>query len=116
VASERRLEKLNNVLREELSNIIDREIEFSEGVLVTVTKIVVSSDVYYATAMISVLGGKIETALGILRKNVYDIQQALNRRLRMRPVPKISFAADMAEEHRESVERSLAELKRQGEL
>ena len=116
LASELRIEKLNNLLREELSNIIDREIEFPEGFLVTVTKVAVSPDVHYAAVFISVLGGNAKSALEILQKNIYHVQQMLNRRLRMRPVPKISFAVDEEEENRESVERSLAELKRRGEL
>ncbi|MDP3769686.1 MAG: 30S ribosome-binding factor RbfA [bacterium] len=109
-------EKLNMLLRDELGKIIDREIEFSENTLVTITRIVSSPDLRYATVFLSVLNGDEAEALEMLKKNVYHIQQQLNRALRMRPVPKIRFVIDEEELRRESVERSLAELKQKGDL
>ena len=115
--SPRRVEKLNNLLREELAGILEREIEFSEGVLVTVTRVLVSPDAHYASAMISVMPQKAKkSALEILAKNIYAIQQAVNRMTRTRPVPKITFRIDEEEERRERVERSLAQLKQKGEV
>ena len=116
MASERRLQRLDQVLREELSKILDREIEFPEGAMVTITRIGVSPDARYATAFISVIGSSEKGTLEILGKNVYPIQQIVNRRLRMRPVPKIRFVIDEDEERREGVEKKLAELKREGEV
>lgn len=139
MASDRRTQKLGEVLREEIAKILDREIEFAEGAIVTLTRVAVSPDARYATAFISILpvrsqspkatadsqanrtsngvlgGGKKET-LEILDKNVYNIQQFLNRRLRMRPVPQIRFALDEQEVQRERIEKSLAELKRDSQL
>lgn len=108
--------KLNMLMREELGKIIDREIEFPASSLVTLTHVVTSSDLRYATVFISVLNGNINRILEMLEKNVYHIQQQLNRVLRMRPVPKIRFAVDEEEVRRESVEQSLAQLKQKGEI
>lgn len=112
----RRLEKLNALLAEELSKIIDRELEFPDDFLVTVTRVIISNDARYASAHVSVFGGEPAAALEILSKNVYTIQQILNKRLRMRPVPKIRFMVDEQELLREKVEKSLAELKRKKEI
>ena len=109
-------EKLNMLMRDELGKIIDRDIEFAEHTLVTLTRIVTSSDLRYATVFLSVLNGSEENALELLAKNIYHIQQRLNRILRMRPVPKIRFAIDEEELRRESVEKSLAQIKQKGEL
>ena len=114
--SPRRIEKLETLIKEELAGIIDREYEFPAGMLVTITRAVISSDARYATAYISVFGGDPATALEILKKNVYAIQQFLNRRLRIRPVPKIRFTIDEEELKREGVEKSLAELKQEEKL
>ena len=84
--------------------------------MVTITRIGVSPDARYATAFISVIGSSEKGTLEILGKNVYPIQQIVNRRLRMRPVPKIRFVIDEDEERREGVEKKLAELKREGEV
>lgn len=112
MASPLRVEKLNILLQEEIAKILDEELEFPEGNLVTVTRVSISSDVHYGAVFVSVLGKDPQKCLEKLEKNTYHIQQLLNRRLRIRPVPKIRFAADENELKRESVERSLAELKR----
>ena len=104
------------LLRDELGKIIDRSIEFPEDSLVTITRIVTSPDLRYATVFLSILNADSNRVLEILGKNVYSIQQHLNRKLRMRPVPRIRFAIDEEEVRRESVERSLAEIKQKGEL
>ncbi|MBI2640690.1 MAG: 30S ribosome-binding factor RbfA [Candidatus Sungbacteria bacterium] len=116
MAAEKRIERLKEFLKEELSGILDRELEFPDESLVTITKVEVSPDKYYATAFISVLGADTEKIMEILRKNVYNMQQLLNRRVRMRPVPRISFAIDEGEMEREKIEKSLAKLKRDGGL
>lgn len=116
MASLRRIEKLQNLLREEITRLVDREIEFSEGMLVTISRVAVSRDALHANIFFTVLGGSQTDALAILEKNVYHVQQLLNRRLAMRPVPKIRFAVDEEELRREGIEKSLAELKRKKEI
>lgn len=116
MAAERRIEKISILIKEELAQLIARDIEFPEGTFVTVTRVDVSPDVHYASVFISILGNSGPRALEILSKKVYTIQQLLNRKVRMRPVPRIRFEVDEAEKNRESVEKSIAELKRKGEL
>ena len=110
----KRLEQVNELIKEELSKIIDWMIEFPEGILVTLTRMEVSEDKLYANVYVSSLsmrGGIPEVEiLKILKKNVYVIQQALNKKLRMRPVPKIRFFIDEAEKHRERIEKLLSGL------
>lgn len=113
--SERRVEKLNNLVREELARILDREFEFPQNAMLTVTRVSISPDGHYADVLVSIIGSKGKT-LEILAKNVYTIQQMLNRRMRVRPVPKIRFALDEAELKREGVEKSLSDLKKKGEI
>lgn len=113
--AERRVEQVNILLRDELANIVDREIDLPEKTFVTITRAITSRDLRYSGVLITVMGDEKE-ALDILEKNIYNIQQTLNRRLRMRPVPKIRFLIDEEEVKRETIERSLAELKRTGGL
>ena|SRR3989338_3129470 len=116
MASELRLKRLQGVLHEEMSRLLKRELEFPRGTLVTVTRIDLSEDVYYATVFVSILGEGRAEALAILQQSTYYIQQELNRRMRTRPVPRVSFRIDEAEERREAVEKTLAELKKKKEL
>ena len=116
MASTRRIEKLNMLFQEELAKILDRDLDIPEGNMLTVTRVLISPDAQYAAVFVSVLGAKPKEVLDILVKNVYNIQQTLNARIRMRPVPKIHFELDKNEFEREKVERSLAKLKQKGEV
>lgn len=114
--TEKRSQRVTSLLKEEIAKIIDREVEFPEGMMLTLTHLTISSDHRYANVLISVMGGEANTALEILNRNIYDIQQMVNRSVNMRPVPKITFLVNEEEMRREQVEKSLAELKRKGEL
>lgn len=116
MASERRIEKLSELLKEETAKIIARELELPHETLVTITRVEVSRDARYAAIFISLLCASPEETLEIIKKHTYTTQQTLNRRLRMRPVPQIHFVLDEGEIRREGVEKSLAKLKRKGEV
>lgn len=113
IQTAKRRKRISVLLKEEVSSIIDREVDFPLGMMVTITKASLSIDRRYAQVLITVLGGSKEEALAILDKNIYFIQKKLDKRLRMRPVPQIKFAIDIQEEKRENVEKSLAVLKTQ---
>lgn len=111
MASALRLERINVLLREVVANTIERELQFPEDILVTVTRTQLSEDVHYATIFISVLGGGATSesdAIVELNRTIGSIQHEVNRKLRMRPVPRISFAIDSEEKRRERVEELLA--------
>lgn len=114
--SPRRREKLNNLLREELSKILDREFEFPKNTLTTITRVEISPDGHYADIFFSLLGPDPENMWKTLQVRTGEIQHFLNRRLRIRPVPKIRFAIDKNEFQRERIEKSLAELKKRGDI
>ena len=113
MASPRRIEKLNNLLREELGKIIDREMDFPAGTFVTITQVDISPDAHYADVFISIISQEPKNVLAILGKNIYHIQQELNQHLRMRPVPRIKFLLDEKEYRREKIEKKLADLKKE---
>lgn len=114
MASARRIEQINILVKEELSRIISREIDLMEYGLITITRVDTSRDALYATVYLSLLGVNPAELLSGLTREVYHIQQRLNHSLAMRPVPKIRFALDREEMRREGLERSLAQM-RQGE-
>ena len=116
VASPRRIEKINNLLQEEIAKILTEETEIPEGNLITVTKAFTSKDAHYATILISILGKDPGQSLENIEKSTYHIQQQLNRRLKMRPVPRIKFIVDRGGLEREKIERTLTKLKQKGEI
>lgn len=107
--SSERLKKLNDLLRDEVGKILLTELEKEEDTLVTITSTRVSPTLEHATIMISVFpAAKEGTILLKIERKIYHIQQILNRRLEMRPVPKIRFEIDQSEEQANKIEKVLA--------
>jgi len=105
----RRIEQVNDLLREELGKIIIRDIEFPAGSLVTITRAVTSPDLHYADIFVSIMpASREEEALELLATEVGKIQHALNRKLRMRPVPRIKFRVDREQKRVDRIESLLA--------
>lgn len=112
MANSRRIEKINILMREVIAGILVRNFQFAEGVLVTVTRVAASDDLQYAAVLVSILAPDADAeknALAELARAVGSVQRELNRRLRMRPVPKITFAVDEEEKRRERIEKLLSE-------
>lgn len=106
----RRIERISEVLRRELASFIIREMVMKEA-LVTFTRVEVSSDLHYADAYFVCLPDTSEGKfLQVLNRNIFSIQQSLNKRLRMRPVPKVRFHIDREEEEAAKIENILNDL------
>lgn len=89
-----RLGRINSILRKEISQILLEEIDF-DNALVTVTEVITRPNLTQADVLLTVMPDKEEEkALKILGKNLYDIQKTINKRLKTKPVPKISFKID----------------------
>jgi len=90
----RRLLKINQVIRQELSQILLRECEFNSA-LVSITQVETSPDLSRAKVKISVLPEKMTSeVLKKLNRQIFFLQKKLDKKLAFRPVPKISFVID----------------------
>lgn len=111
MASPLRLQRVGQLLQEEVGLIIARSGIFPPDLLVTVIGATLSPDLLYATVHVSVYPAeKAATALRQLESNIWELQQEINKRLRMRPVPKIRFMADRTEAEAEKIENVLRKL------
>jgi ribosome-binding factor A len=89
-----RKEILNSLLRKEIGKIMMKEMDFGKT-LVTVTQAKVSNDLSKAKILITVFPESEEkNVLFELQKNIYHLQKILNKKLKMKKVPKISFEID----------------------
>ena len=80
-----RILRLNELIKKELGQIILKEMEFSENVLVTITRVETSQDLEAAKVFISVFPEKLAlVTLKVLQAKIYNLQQILNRKLLMR--------------------------------
>ena len=106
-----RIQRINELLKEEVSQVLLKEMNFS-NCLVTITEVDASSNLSNAKVKISVLPqSKTDVILKKLNKNIYQIQQKINRKLNMRPVPKLIFIVDKVSQQAQRVEDILHKIK-----
>lgn len=104
-----RIRKVNKLIKEEIARLISVEVDFPGGVLVTVMRVETSLDLRYADVAVSVIPhSDADAALALLCDEIYGLQQQLNRRLHMKPVPKIRFVEDLSGEKVDRVNELLA--------
>lgn len=108
-----RIAKVNQLIRKELSQIILREIDFPSGVLVTLTRVETAPNLSESRIYLSVMPEeKQEKAFSMLKNQIWHLQQLLNKRLRMRPIPKICFIKEKETVEAGRIEEILAGLKK----
>lgn len=102
-----RTERMSKLIREELSKIIARELEF-EGALVTITEVETDRKLETAKTKISVLPAeKTEDVFETLALSRNSLQTLLFKKLNLKPVPRIQFELDRGLEHAASIEKIL---------
>ncbi|MBU1176848.1 MAG: ribosome-binding factor A [Patescibacteria group bacterium] len=106
-----RIKRVNELLKHEISQLILREIDFPD-ILVTITDIDTSADLRHTKVKISALPqDKNELAIEIINQNIFRIQQKLNKKLHMKPIPKIRFEIDQVEIKAQRIEELLSKNK-----
>ncbi len=109
-----RIEKVNSLLEHEISKIILKDFDFFPEILVTLTRVDTTANLIEAKVYISVFPDKeADKIIVALNKNVFNIQQKINRTLRMRPVPKIKFVKDEIISRAGKIEALLGQLKKE---
>jgi len=106
-----RTAKVNELIRREISQIIIKEIEIPENSLVTISHVETSLDLREAKIRVSIFP---TDQAKIIFKNIYKrigyLQGLLNRRLNMRPLPRIRFVLDSTEAQASQVEDILNKI------
>lgn len=110
--STNRVDKVNSLLEHEISQIILREFDFT-GALVTLTHVETTANLIEAKVYISVFPEeKAERAIKSLNNDVFHIQQKINKKLNMRPIPRIKFVEDKDISHAGKIEELLSKIKK----
>ena len=108
-----RIPQVNALIKKELSKILLRDVDFSSSVLVTVTRVEILPNLSEAKIYISVIPeNKTEEVFKTLNKEIYNLQQQLNKRLKMRPVPKIGLEKEEKAKEAARIEEVLEQLKK----
>ena len=106
-----RIEKINELIRQEVGALLMREVTFKSGVLVTTAKVDTTPDFRYTRISLSVYP-ETETnyVLKTLKNEIFDIQGKLNKKLKIRPLPRIQFVIDETEVEADRVEKLLERI------
>ena len=110
--SKERARRFNELIKKELGKIIFNFLDVKPGVLVTVTQVLTNPNLFTSDIYISVYpSSEAKKILDKLNRSIYQIQQLLNRKLEVRPVPKIIFKHDKNPEEASQIEKLLEEIK-----
>src|SRR3989344_314269 len=110
--TQERAKKFNELLKKELGKIVFEFLDVKPGALVTITRVLTATNLFSATVFISIYplyeAGAI---MDKLNRAIYRVQQLLNKKLKVRPVPKIIFKRDKNPEEAGEIEKILEEIK-----
>jgi ribosome-binding factor A len=109
--SRRRVQRLNQLLREELATLLRTESKDPRVRPVTITGVETTSDLAQAEVFVRTLGGEmpVEEAIEGLESAEGFLRRELGRRLRLRRIPELRFTADKTLEHASRIESLLEE-------
>ena len=112
LAGMRRPERVADILRDEISQIVGYELEDPRLTVVTVTDVRLSENRRDAQVFVIVAGNEEEhqLALTALRKAAPYIRKQLSLSLNLPRTPEIHFVRDTVEEHGARVDRLLQQL------
>ncbi|KKU49102.1 ribosome-binding factor A [Candidatus Uhrbacteria bacterium RIFCSPLOWO2_12_FULL_46_10] len=108
----RRLEQMNSLLRERISQFLLFNFESPPGVLVTITRVETTPDLHEAKVYVSILPKNTRgSILESLRKMAPEIRRSLYHDLETHSVPIIVFLIDEADVRAAGVEELLDSLR-----
>ena len=112
MAESRRTARLNQLLREELSRLVRRELKDPRVRTVTIAAVETAPDLTHATVYVRTLGEEIsaEEAVRGLESAEPWVRRALGRELHLRRVPEFAFQVDRTLEKARRIEALLEEV------
>lgn len=110
----KRINRVNELIKQTVSTLLLKEGYFEKDILVTVTQVKTAPDFSKTSVFISVIPEeKFDLVIKVLNKNIYGLQQKLNKKLVMKRVPKIIFEKEIKTKEADRIEKLLDELKKE---
>ena len=108
-----RIERVNNLIRREISELIQRQVKDPRlDNFVVVTEVTTSPDLKHAKVFVSCIGGKQEEEKTIKVLNAASgfLRTELSKKLRLRRVPELKFHWDDSIEHGDRILRLIDQV------
>jgi ribosome-binding factor A len=107
-----RIKKVNEMIKKALADILLKDISFKKQVLVTISRVDVSSDLKNAKVWISVYPFLQKGyVINLLRKKRAFIQKLLGEMIKIKFTPKLDFMIDPAQEEAEKINELFEQIK-----
>ena|SRR5579863_2619500 len=112
-----RLQRVRELLKREIGEVIRRELPVSEAGLVSVNDVAVSGDLHAATVYVSILGKADQQKRGLemLQKQRKRIQGLVGRAVILKYTPELRFVVDESIEQGNRVLKIMEELEKSSE-
>lgn len=105
-----RIVQISELLKKEVGRLLLENVELPQGVLATISRVEATPNLQQASVYVGVFPDEQQDeVLRLLEKEVYQIQQQLNKRLKMRPVPKIQWRKEVRLKAVQDMEKLLNE-------
>lgn len=110
--NENRLNRINEELKKEISNIISFELKNPDATgLISVTKVKITPDLKYAKVYVSMLNSKNnEKTLEALKKSSGYIRSSIAKKINLRITPELVFEQDDSMEYGMKIDSILKDL------
>jgi ribosome-binding factor A len=108
-----RILRINKLIKQELGKIILTDVDFPKDIILTITKVKTSADLRYADVFISALPSDKDVEIEkMLKEDIYFIQGELNKKLHLKPLPRIRFVIDKSGEYVEKIDELIKKNKK----
>nr|WP_325190354.1 30S ribosome-binding factor RbfA [uncultured Selenomonas sp.] len=107
-----RVEKLQELMKQEISDIVLHELKDPRIGFVTVTSVACTEDLREAKIYVSIMGDEkaVRDSLHGLNSSLGFVRREIGRRIRLRFTPEISFALDASLDYSDHIQRLLNEI------
>ena len=111
----KRIDRINQLIKEEISELLQRGLKDPRLGFVTVTEVDVSKDLHHAKVFVSILGSEDDwrATLDALESASGYIRHWLRENLRLRYIPELAFRPDRSMAHAAHIQELLMRLKSQ---
>lgn len=115
MSTQLRVEKLQELIKQEMSKMLLREIKDPRIGFVTVTDVEVTGDLREAKIYVSIMGGEeqVQASLEGLHSALGFIRREIGKRIRLRFTPEISFALDNSLDYGEHIQKILLKIEKE---
>lgn len=112
MAKQLRIEKLQELIKQEMSKMLLNDIKDPRIGFVTVTGVEMTGDLREAKIFVSVMGDadKVQSSLDGLNSALGFVRREIGQRIRLRFTPEISFALDTSLDYGDHIQKLLLQV------